>query len=380
MSTDFYETLGASRDASQDDLKKAFRKLAMQYHPDKNPGNDEAEHKFKEINQAYEVLRDEQKRAAYDRYGHEAFENAASGGGGGQGGFGFGGGGGGGFADIFDEMFGGSAGGRHGDATRRGSDLRYNMDISLADAFKGKTAEIRVPTSVRCDPCNGTGAAEGAKPVSCSTCQGAGKVRAQQGFFTVERTCPGCHGAGQVIDNPCSSCQGQGRTQKEKNLSVKIPPGVEEGTRIRLNGEGEAGLQGSQPGDLYIFLSVEPHHLFKRDGADIYCRVPMAMMTAALGGAVEVPTIDGGRAKVTIAPGTQSGVQFRLRSKGMSVLNSSQRGDMYVESRIETPVNLSRKQRELLQEFESAGKGRSFSPESESFFSKVKEFWADLKD
>ncbi|MBT5110052.1 MAG: molecular chaperone DnaJ [Rhodospirillaceae bacterium] len=377
MSTDFYETLGASRDASPDDLKKAFRKLAMQYHPDKNPGDDEAEQKFKEINQAYEVLRDEQKRAAYDRYGHDAFENAAAGGGG-QGGFGFGGGG---FADIFDEMFGEFTGGRRGGgAARRGSDLRYNMEISLEDAFKGKTAEIRVPTSVRCEPCDGTGAAEGAQPVACTTCQGAGKVRSQQGFFTVERTCPACHGAGRVIDNPCDSCHGQGRVQKEKNLSVKIPPGVEEGTRIRLNGEGEAGLQGAQPGDLYIFLSVEAHRLFKRDGPDIYCRVPMAMTTASLGGAVEVPTIDGGRAKVTIAPGTQSGAQFRLRGKGMSVLNSGQRGDMYVESKIETPVNLSRKQRELLQEFESAGQGRSFSPESEGFFSKVKEFWTDLKD
>ena len=377
MSTDFYETLGASRDASPDDLKKAFRKLAMQYHPDKNPGDDEAEQKFKEINQAYEVLRDDQKRAAYDRYGHDAFENAAAGGGG-QGGFGFGGGG---FADIFDEMFGEFTSGRRGGgAARRGSDLRYNMEISLEDAFKGKTAEIRVPTSVRCEPCDGTGAAAGAQPVACTTCQGAGKVRSQQGFFTVERTCPACHGAGRVIDNPCDSCHGQGRTQKEKNLSVKIPPGVEEGTRIRLNGEGEAGLQGAQPGDLYIFLSVDSHRLFKRDGPDIYCRVPMAMTTAALGGAVEVPTIDGGRAKVTIAPGTQSGAQFRLRGKGMSVLNSGQRGDMYVESKIETPVNLSRKQRELLQEFESAGQGRSFSPESEGFFSKVKEFWADLKD
>jgi molecular chaperone DnaJ len=381
MSTDYYETLGVSQDAGPDDLKKAFRKLAMKCHPDKNPGDDEAEQQFKEINRAYEVLRDEQKRAAYDRYGHEAFENAESGGGGG-GGFGGGGGGfgGGGFADIFEEMFGEFGGRRGGGAGRRGSDLRYNMDISLEDAFKGKTAEIRVPTSVSCETCDGTGAETGAKPVACTTCRGAGKVRTQQGFFTVERTCPACHGAGQVIDNPCDDCHGQGRTQREKQLSVKIPPGVEEGTRIRLNGEGEAGLQGAQSGDLYIFLSVDPHRLFKRDGADIYCRVPMAMTTAALGGAVEVPTIDGGRAKVTIAPGTQSGSQFRLRGKGMSVLNTKQRGDMYVESKIETPVNLSRKQRDLLNEFESAGKGRSFSPESDGFFSKVKEFWADLKE
>lgn len=379
MSQDYYEQLGVSKSASQDDLKKAFRKLAMQYHPDRNPGDEAAEQKFKEINRAYEVLRDEQKRAAYDRYGHEAFENAEAGGGAGaRGGFDFGGGG---FADIFEEMFGEFTGGRRGgNAGRRGSDLRYNLDISLEDAFAGKTAEIHVPTSVSCSTCSGSGAAEGSKPVNCPTCQGMGKVRSQQGFFTVERTCPACRGAGRVIENPCGDCSGSGRIQKEKTLSVKIPPGVEEGTRIRLNGEGEAGLQGAQAGDLYIFLSVEPHRLFQREGADIFCRVPMAMTAAALGGHIEVPTVDGGRAKVTIGPGTQTGTQFRLRGKGMSVLNSQQRGDMYVEAQIETPVNLSRKQRELLKEFEAAGKGRSFSPESEGFFTKVKEFWEDLKE
>ena len=376
MAKDLYEILGVARDASDADLKKAFRGLAMQYHPDRNPGDDEAEQKFKEINLAYEILKDEEKRAAYDRYGHAAFEN---GGAGGQaGGFDFGSG----FADIFDEMFGEfMGGGRRGrGANRRGADLRYNLEISLEDAFGGRSAEIRVPTAVSCESCDGSGAEGGAPPVSCPTCHGAGKIRSQQGFFTVERTCPGCRGAGQVIDKPCQGCNGTGRTQKEKALSVKIPPGVEDGTRIRLSGEGEAGLNGAPAGDLYIFLSVSPHRLFQREQADIFCKVPMSMTAAALGGEVEVPTIDGGKAKVNVPPGTQTGQQFRLRSKGMSVLNARQRGDMYVEARIETPVNLSRKQRDLLKEFENAGAGRSFSPESEGFFAKVKEFWEDLKD
>ena len=376
MAKDLYEILGVARDASDADLKKAFRGLAMQYHPDRNPGDDEAEQKFKEINLAYEILKDEEKRAAYDRYGHAAFEN---GGAGGQaGGFDFGSG----FADIFDEMFGEfMGGGRRGrGANRRGADLRYNLEISLEDAFGGRSAEIRVPTAVSCESCDGSGAEGGAPPVSCPTCHGAGKIRSQQGFFTVERTCPGCRGAGQVIDKPCQGCNGTGRTQKEKALSVKIPPGVEDGTRIRLSGEGEAGLNGAPAGDLYIFLSVSPHRLFQREQADIFCKVPMSMTAAALGGEVEVPTIDGGKAKVNVPPGTQTGQQFRLRSKGMSVLNARQRGDMYVEARIETPVNLSRQQRDLLKEFENAGAGRSFSPESEGFFAKVKEFWEDLKD
>lgn len=376
MAKDLYEILGVAREASENDLKKAFRDLAKQYHPDRNPGDEEAEQTFKEINLAYEILKDPEKRAAYDRYGHAAFDN--SGGGGQAGGFDFGSG----FADIFDEMFGEfMGGGRCGrGANMRGSDLRYNLEISLEDAFGGRSAEIRVPTAVSCESCDGSGAEGGAQPVSCPTCHGAGKIRSQQGFFTVERTCPGCRGAGQVIDKPCQSCNGTGRTQKEKALSVKIPPGVEDGTRIRLSGEGEAGMNGAPAGDLYIFLSVSPHRLFQRDQADIFCKVPMSMTAAALGGTVEVPTIDGGKAKVNVPPGTQTGQQFRLRSKGMSVLNTRQRGDMYVEARIETPVNLSRKQRELLQEFEKAGSGRSFSPESEGFFTKVKEFWEDLKD
>ncbi len=376
MAKDLYEILGVAREAGEGDLKKAFRGLAKEFHPDRNPGDDEAEHKFKEINLAYEILKDPEKRAAYDRYGHAAFENGGAGAPGG--GFDFGSG----FADIFDEMFGEfMGGGRRGrGGNRRGSDLRYNLEISLEDAFAGRSAEIRVPTAVSCESCDGSGAEGGAQPVSCPTCHGAGKVRSQQGFFTVERTCPGCRGAGQVIDKPCPGCNGSGRTQKEKALSVKIPPGVEDGTRIRLSGEGEAGLNGAPAGDLYIFLSLGPHRLFQREQTDIFCKVPMSMTAAALGGVVEVPTIDGGKAKVNVPPGTQTGQQFRLRSKGMSVLNARQRGDMYVEARIETPVNLSRKQRELLQEFEKAGAGRSFSPESEGFFAKVKEFWDDLKD
>ncbi|HYH22342.1 MAG TPA: molecular chaperone DnaJ, partial [Azospirillum sp.] len=349
------------------------------HHPDRNPGNAEAEHKFKEINEAYDVLKDEQKRAAYDRFGHQAFENGGRGGagGGGFGGFDFGGGG---FADIFDEMFGEFMGGRRGGASSgRGQDLRYNLEISLEEAFKGTQATVRVPTSVACDSCNGSGAAAGTQPVTCPTCQGHGKVRAQQGFFTIERTCPACHGQGRIIKDACKSCGGAGRLRKEKTLQVNIPAGVEDGTRIRLAGEGEAGLRGAPPGDLYIFLALAPHPLFQRDGANIHCRVPIPMVTAALGGSVDVPAIDGTRAKITVPPGTQSGHQFRLKGKGMSVLRSPHRGDMYIQAVIETPVNLTKKQQELLREFEKAGKEGS-NPQSEGFFAKVKELWEDLKE
>jgi len=376
---DFYEMLGVAREASADDLKKAYRKLAMQFHPDRNPGDKAAEVKFKEISEAYDVLKDEQKRAAYDRFGHAAFENGGGGGragGGAPGDFGFASG----FADIFDEMFGDFVGGRRGQSSSRGSDLRYNLEIGLEDAFKGSTAQIRVPTSQSCDSCKGSGSEAGSKPVTCTTCAGAGKVRAQQGFFTIERTCPSCGGAGRVIENPCKSCGGQGRVRKEKTLSVNIPAGVEEGTRIRLAGEGEAGIRGSQPGDLYIFLSVTPHRIFQRDAANIHCRVPIPMTTASLGGQIEVPTIDGARARVTIPPGTQSGHQFRLKSKGMSVLRSPARGDMYIEAVVETPVNLTKRQQELLREFEGEGGGAKTSPESEGFFARVREFWDDLRD
>jgi len=373
---DFYEMLGVARGASADDLKKAYRKLAMQFHPDRNPGDKAAEHKFKEISEAYDVLKDDQKRAAYDRFGHAAFENGGGGRPAGAGDFGFASG----FADIFDEMFGDFVGGRRGQTNARGSDLRYNLEVSLEEAFKGSTAQIRVPTSVSCEQCKGAGSEAGSRPVTCSTCAGAGKVRAQQGFFTIERTCPSCGGAGRVIENPCKSCGGQGRVRREKTLSVNIPAGVEDGTRIRLAGEGEAGLRGSAPGDLYIFLSVAPHRLFQRDGANIHCRVPIPMTTAALGGQLEVPTIDGVRARVTIPPGTQSGHQFRLKAKGMSVLRSPARGDMYIEAVIETPVSLTKRQQELLKEFERAGDKDKTSPESEGFFARVKEFWEDLRD
>lgn len=374
---DYYELLGLAKDAAADDIKKAYRKKAMQYHPDRNQGDKDAEQKFKEISEAYDVLKDEQKRSAYDRYGHAAFENGRGGGGGG-GGFDFGGGG---FADIFDEMFGEFMGGRRGGGggSGRGQDLRYNMEISLEDAFKGSTANIRVPSTAACDSCNGSGAASGTQPITCPTCQGHGKVRAQQGFFTIERTCPGCHGQGRVIKDPCKSCGGAGRTRKEKTLQVNIPAGVEDGTRIRLAGEGEAGLRGAPAGDLYIFLSLQPHSIFQRDSANIHCRVPIPMTTAALGGTVEVPTIDGTRTKVTVPAGTQSGHQFRIKSKGMSVLRSQQRGDMYIQAVVETPVNLNKRQQELLREFEKAG-GEGSNPQSEGFFAKVKELWEDLKD
>jgi molecular chaperone DnaJ len=377
---DLYNTLGMDRDATSDDLKRAYRKLAMKYHPDRNPGDKEAERKFKEINGAYDVLKDDQKRAAYDRFGHAAFEQGGPGGGfdGGFPGGGFASG----FADIFDEMFGDFVGGGRGggQASGRGADLRYNMEVSLEDAYHGKRATIRVPTSVPCEDCNGSGAAGGAAPIICGTCRGHGRVRAQSGFFTVERTCPTCQGVGKVISKPCRTCGGAGRTQKEKSLSVNIPAGVEEGTRIRLGGEGEAGLRGAPPGDLYIFLSIAAHRIFQRDGANIYCRVPIPMTTASLGGTIHVPVVDGGRARITIPPGTQTGHQFRLKGKGMTVLRSKAGGDMFVQAVVETPVNLTSRQEELLREFENEGGTEEYSPESHGFFSKVKEFWADLKE
>lgn len=376
---DYYQVLGVDRGADAAAIKVSYRRLAKELHPDRNPGDAKAEQRFKEINQAYDILKDEQKRAAYDRYGHEAFQN----GGGGNAGGGFDNGGG--FADIFDEMFGEFMGGRGGGGRRRaasrGSDLRYNLDVSLEDAFVGKQARVKVNASAPCDECRGSGAAGGANPVNCPTCQGVGKVRAQQGFFTVERTCPTCHGAGRVIENPCGPCSGSGRLNKEKTLSVNIPAGIEDGTRIRVAGEGEAGLQGGPSGDLYIFVAIRPHRFFRRDSTDIHCRVPIPMTTASLGGSIEVPSIDGGRARVNIPAGTQTGQQFRLRAKGMSALRSSMRGDMYVQAQVETPVNLTKDQREILKEFEETGGGSvKHSPESEGFFTKVKEFWDDLKD
>jgi len=375
---DYYETLGVAREATADQLKKAYRALAMKFHPDRNPGDKTAEHKFKEISEAYDVLKDDQKRAAYDRFGHRAFENGGAGAGH-PGGFDFNAGGG--FADIFEEMFGEFMGGRRGQQARqRGGDLRYNMEITLEEAFSGKQATIRVGALAPCETCAGSGAEKGSKPITCPACRGTGKLRHAQGFFTVETTCASCHGGGKVIDKPCRACAGQGRSRKEKSLSVTIPPGVEDGTRIRLSGEGEAGMRGAPSGDLYIFLTVQPHKLFQRDGANVYCRVPITMVTAGLGGIVEVPTVDGSRARITVPAGTQTGQQFRLRHKGMSVLRSTERGDMYAQITVETPVKLTKRQQELLAEFDKAGRGQQHSPEAEGFFAKVKEFWNELKE
>ncbi len=373
---DFYEILGVSKTASDDELKKAYRKLAMQLHPDRNPGDKKAEEQFKEASHAYDILSDPQKRAAYDRMGHAAFEGGMGGGSAGAGGFDFSGS----FSDIFEDLFGGafgSGGGRQrgGPQAQRGADLRYNLQISLEDAFKGKQESIRVTTSVACETCSGSGAEKGSKPEMCGTCGGVGRVRASQGFFTVERTCASCQGSGKVIKNPCRSCAGTGRTRKEKTLSVNVPAGVEEGTRIRLAGEGEAGGRGGPSGDLYIFLSVKQHPIFERDGADIHCHVPIKMTTAILGGSIEVPTIDGSRVKVAIPEGTQGGHRFRVKGKGMSVLKSSHRGDMYLHAQIETPTKLTKKQKDLLKEFDKEDGDSHTSPQTEKFFSKMKEFW-----
>jgi molecular chaperone DnaJ len=372
---DYYETLGLQRGASAQEIKSAYRKLAMQYHPDRNPGDEAAEQRFKEINEAYEVLKDDQKRAAYDQFGHAAFEQGM--GGGRPGGFDFGS-----FADVFDDLFGDLAGGgRRRGANNRGADLRYNLTITLEDAFNGKKAQLRVPTSVACEACGGSGSEGGAAAVACPTCRGMGRVRAQQGFFTLERTCPNCQGTGSVIKDPCKTCQGSGRQQEEKSLAVNIPPGVEDGTRIRLAGEGEAGLRGAPPGDLYIFISVQPHRMFQRQGQDLYCEVPITFATAALGGEIDVPTIEGKRLKLSIPAGTQTGRQFRVRDKGMVELQGKRRGDMFVEVTVETPVNLTKRQQELLREFEGAGdSGSTHHPASTGFFAKMKELWDDLRD
>jgi len=368
---DFYATLEVARDATPEDLKKSYRRLAMKYHPDRNPGDKQAEARFKELNEAYDVLKDEQKRSAYDRFGHAAFEQ---GGGGHPPGFDFSGAGG--LGDIFDQMFGDFTG-RGGRArTRTGADVQVQVEIDLTQAFSGTKTPVRVPTRVACEACKGTGAADGQRAAdACSTCGGAGKVRAQQGFFLVERTCPTCGGAGRVIRNPCRICQGAGTVQRERTLQVTIPPGVEDGTRIRLQGEGEAGGQGAQNGDLYVHIAIRQHGLFHREGAHVFCEVPLRMSQAALGDDIEVPVIDGTRTKVKIPPGTQTGAQFRLRGKGFSVLRSTARGDMVVQAKVETPQHLTRRQRELLEEFEAEASGHAKgSPEHEGFFAKMKEF------
>jgi molecular chaperone DnaJ len=365
----YYETLECQKGATVEVLKSAYRKLAMKFHPDKNPGDATAEIKFKEISEAYDVLKDDQKRAAYDRFGHAAFENGM-GARAGASPFDFAGS----FSDVFEDFFGDLMGGRKARRGNRGQDLRYNLQITLEEAFRGRTAEIEVPSAVACETCNGSGAEAGHTAETCPTCAGHGKVRATQGFFTIERSCNACRGSGKIIRHPCKTCRGAGLVQKDRVLSVEIPPGVEEGTRIRLSGEGAAGVGGGPSGDLYVFLSVLEHPIFQRDGHSLHCRAPVSFVTAAIGGSIEVPTLDGGRAKVAIPEGTQSGRQFRLKGKGMPVLRSAQRGDLYIEVAVETPVKLNKSQKELLREFETVSQAGTH-PEAEGFLARLKEFW-----
>lgn len=374
---DFYQLLGVARNVGGDELKKAYRKLAMQYHPDRNPGDKIAEEKFKKISEAYDILSDDQKRAAYDQYGHAAFEGGGSRGGphGGPGaGFDFG--------DVFAQFFGGGgpSDGRN-QSPNRGADQRVNLDVTLEEAFYGKKVELRINGVTGCEPCRGSGAAEGSKVVNCQTCKGQGRVRVSQGFFTLERTCPACEGQGKTIERPCGSCGGQGRVRKTRNITIDIPAGIDENTRIRQAGQGNAGLRGGPPGDLYVFISVKPHNLFERHGHDLLCHIPVSMVDAALGGELEVPTIEGKRARMAIPAGTQSGKQFRLRGKGMSVVNSANRGDMFIEVAVETPVDLTSRQRDLLEEFrQQGGGGERHSPATMGFFAKVRELWKELKE
>jgi len=382
---DYYEVLGLSRGASDDDIKRAYRQKAKELHPDRNKDDPGAESRFKEVGEAYEALKDPDKKAAYDRFGHAAFDGSMGNGGGarpGAGGFGPGQGDfASAFSDVFDDLFGDFMGGARGGGGRqraaRGADLRYNLRVTLEEAFSGLQKSIKVSSAATCDACEGTGAEGGAQPTTCPTCSGMGKVRAQQGFFTVERTCPTCGGIGQIVKNPCKACNGQGRVQKERALSVNIPAGVETGTRIRLSGEGEAGMRGGPTGDLYIFIEVAPHEIFQREETNLFCRVPVSMTRAALGGDIEVPTIDGGRSRVKTPAGSQSGRQMRLRSKGMPALRGGMRGDMFIELAVETPVNLTSRQKELLREFEAMSEDNN--PESKSFFSSVRDFWDSMK-
>ena len=385
---DYYEILGVAKTADAKTMKSAFRKKAMECHPDRHPDDPEAEARFKELNEAYGILSDEQKRASYDRMGHAAFQHGGGASGGGFQDFNdifsqiFGGGAaGGGFAD----MFGGGGGRSRRQTKARGSDLRYELDISLEEAFAGKDIDITVPIAEDCERCDGIGAEPGASVDTCSTCAGQGRVRQQQGFFTMERACPTCGGQGEYVSDPCKSCDGVGQTRQETELDVSIPAGVEDGTRIRLTGQGDAGPKrgasgGTQRGDLYIFVSVKPHELFERDGANLFCRAPVPMTTAALGGEVEIPTIDGGRSKIKISEGSQTGKRLRLRGKGMSILRADKRGDMYIELAIETPSGLTKRQKELLEEFKVEGGDHSESPQSRNFFDKAKSFWEDLVD
>jgi molecular chaperone DnaJ len=371
---DFYEILGVQKNASDDEIKKSYRTLAMKYHPDRNKDDKESERKFKEVSAAYEVLKDPEKRSTYDQYGHDAFRQGGMGGGQGFGDFGQG------FGDIFEEFFGGGFGGSSRQrGPQRGNDLRYNMSVSLQEAFNGKKSQIRIPSYENCDLCAATGSADKSGPSTCSTCGGHGKVRSTQGFFSIERPCPTCGGEGSSIKNPCLKCSGTGQVKKQKTISVTIPAGVDTGTRIRISGEGEPGQRGAGNGDLYIFVEVQKDKLFEREEANIFCQIPISITTATLGGDVDVPTIEGKKARLSIPPGTQSETQFRLKGKGMSILRQKRRGDMYVEASVEIPVNLNSKQKEILKEFEKeGGTSKKHSPKSQSFFSKLKEVWEDL--
>ena len=371
---DFYDVLGVSKSADESSLKSAYRKLAMKYHPDRNPGDTDAEKKFKEISEAYDVLSNPEKKAAYDQYGHEAFSGGA-----GQGfseGFssGFGS-----FSDIFEDFFGDMSG-RQGnkDQRKKGEDLKYEMAINLRDAYTGVKKEINFDTLISCDSCRGSGSSKNDGISSCTSCGGRGRIRASQGFFTVERTCPNCSGTGQVITDPCSSCNGEGRVRKNRKIEVSIPAGVEEGSRIRLSGEGASGQNGASPGDLYIFIGIRDHEIFQRDGMEIFCNVPISISDASLGGSVEVPTVSGGRAKVKIPAGTQSGDQLKLSGKGMPALRSVSFGDMIITLVVEIPKNLSSRQKELLREFDEESDHNNI-PQSTGFFTKVRDFWDDLK-
>ncbi len=377
MAQDFYSLLGVERGADDAAIKSAFRKAAMKYHPDRNQGDADAEKKFKEVGEAYEILSDPQKRAAYDRFGHTAFKNGNGAGAGFGGGFDAGA-----FSDVFEDLFGefmGGRGGRRG-GPGRGADLKYSLEINLEESFAGKKTTITVPGTVACETCEGSGARPGSGPTNCTTCRGAGRVRMQQGFFTLERTCPACNGEGRVISDPCTDCGGQGRVRKERTLAIEVPPGIESGTRIRLAGEGEAGPRGGPEGDLYIFVQIKEHDLFDRDGADLYCALPVPMTTAALGGEIEAPTIDGGRVSISIPEGTQAGKRFRVRGKGMSRLNQKGRGDLFVEIGVETPVKLNARQKELLKEFCEAGGGEDCNPSSSGFFKRAKKFWENVTE
>ena len=370
---DYYEVLGVDKNAGEREIKKAYKKLAMKYHPDRTQGDKGLEDKFKEIQEAYEILSDSQKRAAYDQYGHAGVDPNRGGGG-------FGGGADFGdiFGDVFGDIFGGGRGGRQSRA-RQGSDLRYNLELTLEEAVRGKSVDIRVPTLVECEVCDGSGAKKGSSPKTCPTCHGNGQVQMRQGFFAVQQTCPTCSGKGKIIEDPCNSCHGHGRKEKTKTLNVKIPAGVDTGDRIRLSGEGEAGENGAPPGDLYVQVHVREHDIFKRDGNNLYCEVPLSFTTAALGGELEVPTLDG-KVKLKISPETQTGRMFRLRGKGVKSVRSGAMGDLMCKVVVETPVNLSSRQKELLQELEeSMGKASSkHSPKAQGFFDGVKKFFDDL--